>query len=271
MTLQSGKLERYTSKTTNSSLFRTHATNKYDLHPILYVNNAKMWVYREAKRRCLEPFKERAKYYKDYSADEETRDTIERITQCAGDMLDKYCKFSTNAMSDDEINKFHIEVVNGLKKAIDTKKEQYERAFEELDEAEDDLEAQKEDVCNVDSDLYNEDECNTVLERLDRVKSFREQLKRAKTEDMNVLNTLLKTCETAKDRVDKAVCIDEVFYTVHSRGTLLPLMCGAPLEEYVEQAVYDTEGANIDEIGNVAVDMAKDTQEVLTCLRNFKP
>lgn len=227
-------------------------------------------MYRDVKRECLEPFRARAKYYPDYAEDDEQREKIEELVKCVEDYLDDYIKLSTGVMDDDEIDRFHKKVVEGLERAMETKEEQYRRAFEELDEVKEELEDLAADVCDKNSDIYDVDKCEEVQEKLENVERFKAQLENARKEDMWVLQVHLdKICKPAKTRKDKVLCIDSTFQLIHTRGTYLPLMCGAPLEEYVYQSVWGEDADISDPVGNAAVDLAGDTQDVLTCVKNY--
>jgi Skp family chaperone for outer membrane proteins len=227
-------------------------------------------LYRDVKRECLEPFKEKARIYPDYAQDHQQRAEIKKIVTCTENYLSDYIKFATGNMDDQDVDKLHRMVTKGLEKAIETKKKQYQKAYEELDDAERELEDIAADVCDVNSEAYDKDDCDRTLEKLRNIKAFREQLKNAEKEDISLMTSHLeKVCKVAETRSEKASCIDGVFYMAHNRGTLLPLMCGAPLEEYVHQAVWGEDVEESDPIGNVAVCLAKDTQDVLTCIRNY--
>jgi len=235
------------------------------------VSNKEKWLYHKLRETCLAPFERRAKYYEDYATDEEDQNEIREVVACTTKFLDDYAKMSVGAMDDYDLDKFYKRTVEMLKTAIETKKEQYERAFDRLQEIKEDLEEQKELYCVKDSTFYDEHLCEVTLEKLDNVESFRKQLEQAKAEDVPTMEAQLKVCEVAKDRKEKVICIDSVANMVHTRGAILPLMCGAPLSEFIDEAVFgeDVEGYERP-VEVVAVDMAKDTMDTLTCIRNFK-
>jgi len=236
------------------------------------VGNREQWLYQKLKEKCLSDFERRAKYYEDYATDDEDREEIRKVTTCAKKFLDDYAKMSAGAMDDYELNKFYKRTEEMLKTAIKTKEEQYEIAFDRLKEIKEELEEQKELYCDEDSTFYDEHLCEVTLERLDNVESFKRQLERAKAEDIPSMEARLKVCEVAKDRKEKVICIDGVANMVHTRGAILPLMCGAPLSEFIDEAVFgeDVEGYERP-VEVVAVDMAKDVMDTLTCIRNFRP
>jgi len=228
-------------------------------------------LYHRLKEECLSDFERRLKVYEDYAEDEEEREEIREVCECALDFLDKYAKLSAGAMDDYEVHEFYRQTVKMLERAIETKKLQYEIARDRLDDIEKMLKDEEAVVCDKSSEMYNEHECEVVRERLSTVESFRRLLERAEKEDISVMEARLEACRVADTRAEKVLCIDSVAGLIHARGSILPLMCGAPLSEFVDEAVFG-EDVEIVERGVhvVAVDMAKDVMDVLSCIANFR-
>jgi len=229
-------------------------------------------IYHQLRDECISEFERRTQVYEDYTVFEDERERIHELRECAIDFLDKYAKLSAGAMDEYEINEFYHRTVKMLERAIETKKEQYEVARDRLDEIEDMLKDKEAEVCDTSSELYDYHACEVVRERLYAVNSARRQLELAEKEDIPVMEARLKACQIAENRTQKVLCIDSVANMVHTRGSILPLMCGAPLSEFVDEAVFgeDVEPSE-DRVSVVAVDMARDVMDALTCIRNFKP
>jgi len=226
--------------------------------------------YWRLKEKCIEDFAERLESYEDYHVDEEDLEEIREMNECVLDFLDKYAKLSAGAMDDYEVEKFYKQTVEMLEDAIRTKKWQYEIAMERLDEIEEHFTEEMEIVCDADSEYYYPEACREVKEKIEEVKVVREKLKKAEKEDMFVMRARLKACRAAKTRAEKIICIDSVAGLVHARGSVLPLMCGVPLEEFIHEAFFGEISEEERGARAVAVDVAKEVMDVLTCIRNFR-
>jgi len=229
-------------------------------------------LYRQLKEKCISSLEERLKEYEGYFSDDEEFEEVRGLNRCVLDFLDSYAKLSAGAMDDYEVERFYRKTLEMLETAIDTKEYQYEIAHDRLEEIEGDLLEEKALVCDKDSEYYDPTACEQVMDRLEVVEKYKKALQRGEQEDMGVLREAMETCRVAETRKEKVLCIDRVANLVHTRGSFLPLMCGVPLEEFIGEMVYgeydpDIEGG----VRAVAVDVAKDVVEALTCIREFRP
>lgn len=184
--------------------------------------------------------------------DEDDRETALEWIRCVESFIKRYIKFASGCMADDEIYRFYNDVLKMIDEGIDARKFQRDVVVgEELSEA---------------TDLYydgviTEDEYNDI-------KKIAEYTREALDEDIEKLYELKRFCIGAKNKYDAIVCIEKVANTMHTRGHMLPVMCGAYLEEYIVDNVLGRE-REFTTLGDIGVLLSEDVAYVFECIAKF--
>ncbi len=186
--------------------------------------------------------------------DEELAAEATGWVNCVSDYLRRYMRFVSGCMDEKQIDRFHKDILRLLDNGIEAREHQKFVVDNELDEA---------------YELYV-DEVISEEEYKD-MEEMAKEIKRALEEDKKVLRDLKTFCENAKTKQDKVLCIEKVTNTAHSRGSMLPVMCGAYLPEDILEAAsrlgIEREYTRVEDVGYW---LSRDTQKVLDCIKEFR-
>jgi len=186
--------------------------------------------------------------------DEETAEEVESWVDCTSSFLNRYMKFAAGCMRDDELYKFYNDVLKLIDNGIKSREWQKSLVDEQVTEAEE----------------YYWDEVITEDEFED-IKRAAEDVKAALDADIELLEELKEFCVKARDRTDVVVCIEKVASMSHSRGSMLPVMCGAYLPEDIVEAETGWEREyEYTRPEDVGFWLSKDVPNVLECIKEFK-
>jgi hypothetical protein len=185
--------------------------------------------------------------------DREMAKEVDEWIDCTSGFLKRYMKFACGCMTDHELYKFYNDILEMLDRGIEAREAQKKVVDEQLLRAE-------EEYAN---ELITEEEYEDI-------KYSAEEIKRSLDEDIEVLKDLKSFCVKAKDKFDVVMCIEKVANTAHSRGHMLPVLCGAYLPEDIIEAVTGREEwyeyARPEDVG---LWLSKDATKVFDCIKEF--
>jgi len=213
-------------------------------------------VYHELTRECdpdryLSWAKEIASSIATY--DPETAEEVEEWIDCTASFLRRYMKFASGCMSDAELYKFYNDILEMFDVGIAAREYQKQLAEDQLHEAEE----------MYYNELIDEGEFDTIKMEV-------EEIKEALDRDIKEIEEMKEFCMKAKDRFDVVACIEKVANAVHSRGSLLPVLCGAYLPEDVLEAyglreIYEVRPED------AGYELSMSVPRVLDCIKEFRP
>lgn len=186
--------------------------------------------------------------------DEEAAEEVESWINCTSGFIRRYMKLATGCMSDRELYKFYTDVLKMIDEGISSREYQKSIVDEELMEAE---------------DLYY----NEVIDddKYDEIRFDAEEIKSELDRDIEDLKKIREFCLSAKDRTDVVICIEKVANMAHSRGSMLPVMCGAYLPERIVGAVTGIK--NWPEFAvpeDVGLELSRIVPKIMDCIKDFR-
>ena len=117
-------------------------------------------------------------------------------------------------------------------------------------------------------DLY----ANEIItdDEYDEIKWVAEETKRVLDEDIDTLKEIRKSCLAAKDRIGVVQCIERVATTSHSRGSMLPVMCGAYLpEDIISSVTGKEEWHEYTRPEDVGLELSKTVPHIFECIKEY--
>jgi len=186
--------------------------------------------------------------------DEELAEEVESWVDCSSSFLKKYMKFASGCMTDSELYKFYSEVLSMIDTGIEAREYQKSLVDDQLIEA-DELYA---------NELISDDE-------YEEIKYVAEEVKEHLDRDIVKLKEIKEFCLKASDKLEVMLCIEKVANTVHSRGSMLPVMCGAYLPEDIVAHVTGVEEEHeFVRPEDVGFELSKSVESVMDCIKEFK-
>ena len=188
----------------------------------------------------------------EYSSD--TAQEVRRWVRCTSSWLRRYMKFATGCMSDRELERFYYDTIKMIDEGIHSRRWQKELVDDQLREAE---------------ELYS----NGIItdDEYEEIKWLVKETKRALDDDIKTLKELKRKCLSARGRIGAVQCIERVANTAHSRGSMLPVMCGAYLPEDIVSSVTKEERygeyARPEDAG---LELSLSVPRVLECIKEFR-
>lgn len=185
--------------------------------------------------------------------DEEMAERVNSWIGCTSSWLKRYEKFASGAMTDAELYRFYGDTLKMFDVGIEAREMQKSVVDDEVFRAEELYE----------NAMISDSEYEDIL-------SVAESIKEAIDNDIETIKQLKAKCLLAKDRIDVVACIESVANATHERGSMLPVMCGAYLQEDIVEAVTDLEESR-DYVRpeDVGYELSVATQKVLNCVREF--
>lgn len=183
--------------------------------------------------------------------DEDSEETVKSWTDCTTSFLKRYMKFASGCMSDGELYRFYNDVLKMLDEGIEARERQKRQVDDEVDEA---------------WDLYhNEIIDESEIEEIEEsAKAIKEEIDR----DIELLKEVKSFCLKAKNRLDVVTCIEKVANMSHSRGSMLPVLCGAYLPEFLVEGTTRLEREYVIP-ADFGLELSKIVPRVFECIKNF--
>ncbi len=220
-------------------------------------------LYRDIMEKCVDKYIECAKGYieekKDWIGDtydkddyEEFKDKANKTLMCIRSIIDGYVKIACGIASDDFIHKYYNMLMEKVKVAKESRLSQAEMVKDKIEEL-------REDMKNTE----DPQEYGLLLDLVERCEIIVEDLEYEAKEFSDLYNRMCK-CTTKEEMV---VMIDRIINMAHSRGSVLPLMCGCVLEEYIHHP-YEEE-YYVDMYGDFCVDLCDLCTKMLDCICDY--
>jgi len=188
----------------------------------------------------------------EYSHD--SAEEVKRWVRCTSSWLKRYMKFATGCMSDRELERFYYDTIKMIDEGIRARKWQKELVDDQLSEAD---------------ELYS----NGLItdDEYEEIKWTAREVKKSLDDDARLLKDLKRACLSARGRIGAVYCIEKVANTTHSRGSMLPVMCGAYLPEDIISSVTGEERwSEFARPEDAGLELSQAVPKILECVKEFR-
>ncbi len=223
-------------------------------------------LYRDVIKKCVDPFVEEAnsmieerKEWVDevnYTSDmyEEFKEEAIKTVACIRSMVDGYLKIACGIADDRFIHRYFNNFLEKLKEGAKAREWQAEQVKDRKKEFEEELEeAKKNDPRLYGLLLEKIEDCNYIIKSL--------------LSEADTFNELYKAMHKFVDTRDMVIWIDKIINMAHERGSMLPVMCGCVLEEYLKHPYQ--EDYLPDMYGDFCAELCEKCKVMLDCIRYY--